>query len=75
MSDKQRMEAAERARDSLKEDRDLRNNPGIGQSKGAYAMGGDLDYAEGENRVEGDVGNDPDRKGELKDTNLGRTNR
>lgn len=75
MSDKQRMEAAERARDSLKEDRDLRNNPGIGQSKGAYAMGGDLDYAEGENTVEGDVGNDPDRKGELKDTNLGRTNR
>ena len=23
-------------------DRDLRGNPGIGQSKGAYAMGGDL---------------------------------
>ena len=26
-------------------DQDLRHNPGIGQSKGAYAMGGDLDFA------------------------------
>ena len=30
-------------------DQDLESNPGIGQSKGAYAMGGDLDNAEGEN--------------------------
>ena len=75
MSDKRRKESAARARDSLKEGRELRHLPGIGQSKGAYSMGGDLDYAEGENTIEGDVGNDPDRKGELQDTHLGRTNR
>lgn len=75
MSDKRRKEIAEAARDSIKPDQDLRENPGIGQSKGAYAMGGDLDYAEGENTVEGDLENDPDSRGELKDTDLGRTNR
>lgn len=46
-------------------DEDLRQNPGIGQSKGAYAMGGDLDYAEGENTVEGDVENDAGPNGEV----------
>lgn len=56
-------------------DEDLRRNPGIGQSKGAYAMGGDLDYAEGENTVEGDVENDPDALGRVPETKLGRTNR
>lgn len=58
-----------------KKDEDLRTNPGIGQSKGAYAMGGDLDYAEGENTVEGDVGNDPDAQGRIREDRLGRTNR
>jgi hypothetical protein len=56
-------------------DEDLRQNPGIGQSKGAYAMGGDLDYAEGENTVEGDVENDPDNLGRVPEGKLGRTNR
>jgi hypothetical protein len=56
-------------------DRDLRGNPGIGQSKGAYAMGGDLDYAEGENTVEGDVENDPSPVGSVPEGKLGRTNR
>jgi hypothetical protein len=46
-------------------DADLRDNPGIGQSKGAYAMGGDLDFAEGENTVEGDVENDGGPQGEV----------
>ena len=73
MSDKRRKEIAEAARDSLEEDRDLRNNPGIGQSKGAYAMGGDLDFAEGENTVEGDVENDADSQGRVT-SDLGRTN-
>lgn len=75
MSDEQRKETAEAARDSIEKDRDLRDNPGIGQSKGAFARGGDLDFAEGDNTVEGDVENDPDMQGRLKDTHLGRTNR
>lgn len=42
MSDKKRKEIAEAARDSGEDDGDLRENPGIGQSKGAYAMSGYL---------------------------------
>lgn len=56
-------------------DRDLRGNPGIGQSKGAYAMGGDLDFAEGENTVEGDVENEAGPQGQASEGKLGRTNR
>lgn len=56
-------------------DEDLENNPGIGQSKGAYAMGGDLDYAEGDNTVEGDVENETDVAGGVPEGKLGRTNR
>jgi hypothetical protein len=56
-------------------DRDLRNNPGIGQSKGAYAMGGDLDYAEGDSTVEGDVENEAGPQGQATEGKLGRTNR
>lgn len=56
-------------------DADLRANPGIGQSKGAYAMGGDLDYAEGDNTVEGDVENDTNPSGGVPEGRLGRTNR
>jgi hypothetical protein len=55
-------------------DEDLRENPGIGQSKGAYAMGGDLDYAEGDNTVEGDVENDANAVGGVPEGRLGRTN-
>ncbi|EMD83451.1 hypothetical protein [Pacificimonas flava] len=62
-------------RAKTEQDEDLRSNPGIGQSKGAYAMGGDLDDAEGENTVEGDVENDPDALGQVKEDRLGRTNR
>jgi hypothetical protein len=63
-------------------DRDLRGNPGIGQSKGAYAMVGakdgsldDLEDAEGVNTVEGDVENDAGPFGEATEEKLGRTNR
>jgi len=56
-------------------DEDLRSNPGIGQSKGAYAMGGDLDYAEGDSTVEGDVENAAGPNGEATEGRLGRTNR
>ena len=56
-------------------DRDLRGNPGIGQSKGAYAMGGDLDYAEGCSTVEGDVENEAGLHGQATEGKIGRTNR
>lgn len=56
-------------------DRDLRGNPGIGQSKGAYAMGGDLDYAEGDSTVEGDVENEAGLHGQATEGKIGRTNR
>lgn len=76
MNDRKETKRADTRRDAEKgRDQDLRTNPGIGQSKGAYAMGGDLDYAEGENTVEGDVENDPDELGRVKESRLGRTNR
>ena len=56
-------------------DRDLRGNPGIGQSKGAYAMGGDLDYAEGDSTVEGVVENEAGLHGQATEGKIGRTNR
>ena len=37
---------------------DLERNPGIGQSKGAFATGEDPESIEGENTTEGDVDND-----------------
>ena len=39
-------------------DRDLERNPGIGQSKGAFATGERPEELEGENTTEGDVEND-----------------
>ena len=56
-------------------DRDLEQNPGIGQSKGAYAMGGDLDFAEGDATVEGDVENEAGPHGQATEGKIGRTNR
>ena len=58
-----------------KQDEDLDRNPGIGQSKGAYASGEELEDAEGENTVEGDVENDPEADGSVDPRRLGRTNR
>ena len=56
-------------------DKDLRQNPGIGQSKGAFARGGKLEDAEGENTMEGDVENDPGRLGQVNPDRVGRTNK
>lgn len=62
-------------------DRDLRGNPGIGQSKGAFAMSGsreamdDLEDLESVNTVEGDVENEAGPNGEASEGRLGRTNR
>jgi len=39
-------------------DRDLKRNPGIGQSKGTFATGESPEELEGENTTEGDVEND-----------------
>jgi hypothetical protein len=65
----------DRKRQDTNLDRDLKDNPGIGQSKGAYAMGGDLDYAEGDSTVEGDVENEAGPHGQATEGKLGRTNR
>lgn len=56
-----------------KQDEDLEQNPGIGQSRGAYASGEELDDAEGDNTVEGDVENDPQADGSVDPNRLGRT--
>ena len=58
----------------VKQDEDLKENPGIGQSKGAFAAGGSLEVAEGENVMEGDVENDPEPTGAVDPGRLGRTN-
>jgi hypothetical protein len=58
-----------------KQDEDLIDNPGIGQSKGGYASGEHIEEAEGENTVEGDVENDPDPDGSINPNRLGRTNK
>lgn len=58
-----------------KQDEDLKTNPGIGQSKGAFAAGEDIDDADGDNTVEGDVENDPEPTGGVNPNRIGRTNK
>lgn len=53
-------------------DADLRNDPGIGRSKGA---GRRDPLIEGENTFEGDVGNDANPQGGVDPDHLGRTNK
>ena len=59
----------------LKQDQDLDENPGIGQSKGTYASGEALGGAEGNNTIEGDVENDVQADGSVDPDRIGRTNR
>lgn len=54
---------------------DLDRNPGIGQSKGTFATGVDIEEIEGVNTVEGDIENDPSPTGAVRERKLGRTNR
>jgi hypothetical protein len=54
---------------------DLERNPGIGQSKGAFATGEDPEELEGENTAEGNIENDPDVLGRVNANRLGRTNK
>jgi hypothetical protein len=58
-----------------KQDEDLEFNPGIGQSKGAFAAGERLEDAEGDNTVDGDVENDPEPSGRISPNRRGRTNK
>ncbi|HEY8591540.1 MAG TPA: hypothetical protein VIL42_01600 [Sphingomicrobium sp.] len=54
---------------------DLERNPGIGESKGAFAATGeDPQTAEGDNTVEGDVENDAGLGQGANPAQLGRTN-
>jgi hypothetical protein len=57
-----------------KRDEDLRENPGIGQSKGTTIVGHDVEADEGDNTVEGDVENDPGPQGQVSENKLGRSN-
>lgn len=55
-------------------DKDLKNNPGIGQSKGLDRFTGDEEIA-GASTEEGDVANETNREGGVDPDHLGRTNR
>jgi hypothetical protein len=57
-----------------KRDEDLRENPGISQSKGTTIVGRDVEADEGDNTVEGDVENDPGAQGQVTENKLGHTN-
>ncbi len=54
-------------------DKDLKRNPGIGQSKGGFMTGEPPEEIEGENTVEGDNENNAGRYGQVK-TGRERTN-
>lgn len=54
---------------------DLEDDPGIGQSGGAFATGEDPDELEGVNTTEGDVENQATRDGAADEHRLGRTNK
>ena len=54
---------------------DLKRNPDIGQSKGAFATGEDPEELAGENTVIGDVGNDSTRNDGIPQKERARTNK
>ena len=54
---------------------DLERNPGIGQSKGAFATGEDPESLEGSNTVEGDADNDANAAGGIDENQRVRTSR
>jgi hypothetical protein len=63
----------ELTREKVGED-DLERNPGIGQSKGAFATGSDPEEVAGENTVVGDVENDSTANDGVPQEDRGRTN-
>jgi hypothetical protein len=54
---------------------DLKRNPGIGHSKGAFATGENPETIEGENTVEGDIDNDATVTDGVPQREHGRTNK
>jgi hypothetical protein len=54
---------------------DLKDNPGIGTSRGANLGKGNFDLIEGENTFEGDVENDTNPQGGVDPGHRGRTNK
>ena len=54
---------------------DLEDDPGIGQSKGLLATGEDPDLLEADNTQEGDTDNGAGPNGEVREGDLGRTNK
>jgi hypothetical protein len=56
-------------------DRDLKGNPGIGASKGAWSTGEDPRSIAGDSTVEGDVANDTTPQGGVDPRQVGRTNK
>jgi len=54
---------------------DLERNPGVGQSKGAFATGEDPELLEGENTVEGDLENAANPHGGVNEHQGQRTNK
>ncbi len=54
---------------------DLERNPGIGQSKGAFATGEDPEEIAGENTTVGDVENDSTANDGVPQEDRGRTNK
>jgi hypothetical protein len=63
----------DKKRSPLTDDRE--RNPDIGQSKGTFATGDDIELIEGENTVEGDIENDSTYGGGADPAQLGRTNK
>jgi hypothetical protein len=55
-------------------DEDLMDNPGSGQSRGAFARGGDLKNADGDSTMEGHVEYDAGPQGQVNPERTGRTN-
>lgn len=54
---------------------DLESDPGIGQSPGLFATGEDPDLLEADNTQEGDTENGAGANGEVREGDLGRTNK
>jgi hypothetical protein len=56
-------------------DKDLQQNPGIGQSTGIDNLTSTFEDEEGNSTVEGDVMNETDRTGAVRPEHRGRTNK
>jgi hypothetical protein len=68
------MTAGKHPKTKTPSDADLRNNPGIGSSRGTIKQGDETDPG-GENTFEGDVENDTTSAGGVDPRQTGRTNK